>query len=359
MVQSLSLGNNDSHISSASSLGSDSGSPEAITADDFHPRLSIPPSLDAKTVLDDLYGRRSQLWSRDDISAADKLVFSALEVVSGLTCDAITRVLNTIDIENHDAFLGVYDKRDRDKLYGPDTGLLTAGNHSHYVDDPLIVAAFLRFRYMNALKMILGDDSEFKNWHWMPAAKENFFNHRDPLVRKIFRTFFGYTKTVPIARKGTVKDNNFKPGEQIAVRRLEELLGRGDWVNIFPEGTRAFKHGEMNPFKKGVGKLAVEAGENAVFLPFGHDGMENVSPMGAKMEVLDEKTTKPLKDFVRTGQRIQVVMGDPIVLRDMVKGVPHNERSYAEVTEFVRGEVERCMRRAIELNKEALEMADW
>ena len=321
---------------------------------------TIPPQkkVDPEAVHANLTGKRSQLWSRDDISHVDKAIFSALEIAAGLTCDMITKGINKIRIDNHEAFLGVYDKRDRDRIYGPNTGLITAGNHLSYCDDPIIIAAFLKKRYLEAAGILWGDDTAYRLWHWMLAAKENYFFHKNPHIRKLFRAFFGYTKTVPIIRKSSVEDPNFNAAEQFAMQRFEGFLRNGDWVNIFPEGTRQYNHGELLPFKNGIGRLAVEAGENAIFVPFGHAGTERISPMGSKMEIRDENGVVR-HDFMRGGQEIQVVMGDPVVLRDIVKDVPHTEEGYAYVKEILREEVKRCFGKALILDREAQEMRDW
>lgn len=302
---------------------------------------------------DDLSGLPTQLWSLDKIEFWKKAVFSVLEIVSGFTCDALTRLLNEIHIKNAKAFRKIYDQKERHRIHGPGTGLLTAGNHIHLLDDPIIVAAFLNFRYLKALKIVLGKGDGFRDWHWMPAAKENFFHHKNPIIRRLFRAFFGLTKTVPITRGSNGDDTNFKPLEQQAFMRLIELLQRGDWINIFPEGTRAKEHGKLGEFKIGVGKMAIKA-PNAIFSPFGHVGIKEVSPRGVKMKVKDPHTGEVLNNIIRTGQRIQVVFGEPIVLRDLVRGIPDDKDGYKEVAKLLQAKVEECFQEAIRLNQQAI-----
>ena len=61
--------------------------------------------------------------------------------------------------------------------------------------------------------------------------------------------FFRNGKTLPIDRKAGIQ----QPTMQI----VGELLGKGDWVHVFPEGRVSFS-GQMIPFKRGVGKLVCD-----------------------------------------------------------------------------------------------------
>lgn len=62
----------------------------------------------------------------------------------------------------------------------------------------------------------------------------------------------------------------------------EERLAAGDWVHIFPEGTRSRDGGRMGPVRKGVGRLVAACAEaRPVILPFVHSGMQEVLPKGS------------------------------------------------------------------------------
>lgn len=69
----------------------------------------------------------------------------------------------------------------------------------------------------------------------------------------------------------------FQPGLAAA----EERLRAGDWVHIFPEGTRS-RDGKMGPVRKGVGRLVAACSEaDPLIVPFVHSGMEEVLPKGS------------------------------------------------------------------------------
>lgn len=70
---------------------------------------------------------------------------------------------------------------------------------------------------------------------------------------------------------------------------LQSRLREGEWVHIFPEGTRS-RDGRMLPVRKGVGWLVATAaaagGEPPLVLPFVHGGMERILPKGSSLPKL-------------------------------------------------------------------------
>jgi 1-acyl-sn-glycerol-3-phosphate acyltransferase len=108
-------------------------------------------------------------------------------------------------------------------------GLLIVANHVSFKDPPFVgVAAMPRRVYY--------------------MAKEELF--RIPLVG----TFIRKQGAFPVRRGGADRD---------AIRIARELLGRGDTLLMFPEGTRS-KDGRMLPAMPGAGALALEPGITAV-----------------------------------------------------------------------------------------------
>jgi len=326
----------------------------------------------ARDTNNDLLGLRSQLWLKEpeDVCYYDKAIFAVLKTASGIFCDTMTRGLNEIHIENHDKFLDVLysnsrteDKADKKK------GVFTVSNHLHYIDDPLLHAAMLRFRYLLSFMLFLGIDTEYNNWKWTPAEKRNFFYNPVQVFRKMFRTFFGRTKTVPILRGQGL--------EQIAFQKLEEFLQNGDWVHVFGEGTRTRKEGELGQFKPGPGKL-IKRAPNTVVIPFGHDGMQEAIPWGIAKEVYEKQPHHPVTQFLeknfgadyeknkalritdhilrnvlKTRKRIQIVIGEPMDLSKLADSVPDTPEGYMIISNVIRAEVEKCLKRAVELNRRA------
>ena len=290
---------------------------------------------------EDLIGLGSQLWAKGskDVSHYDKATFAVLKTGAGLACDSITKGLNKTEIENHEAFLDLPSKKDRNGK-----GLLTVANHLHYLDDPLLHAAMLDFRYLNSYKILFGDNAEYDDWKWTPADKKNFFYSGIPVARRMFRWFFGRTKTVPILRGQGL--------DQIAHQKLEERLREGDWVNNFAEGGRTRKYGELKPFKPGVGKLTSEAPET-IIIPCGHDGIEQVSPFGCAKEVCEQMPEEVRNKIIQFRKKIQIVFGEPFSLSDLGLEPANTREGYQGIADAIRPRVAECHQRAMELNRMA------
>lgn len=290
---------------------------------------------------EDLIGLRSQIWAKnpEEVSYYDKVIFAVLKTWAGLACDSITKGLNRTEIENWDTFLDLLSKKDRNGK-----GLLTVGNHLHYLDDPLLHGAMLDFSYLNSYRIAFGDYTEYENWKLTPADKKNFFYSEIPIIRRILRWFFGRTKTVPILRGQGL--------DQIAHQKLEEHLRGGDWVNNFAEGGRTRKYGELRPFKPGIGKLISEAPET-IILPFGHDGMEQVSPIGCAKEVCERMPKEIRNKIIQFRKRIQIVFGEPVALSDLGLKPANTREGYQEIADAIRPMVAECHQRAMKLNRMA------
>lgn len=281
----------------------------------------------------------SGLWHKghENFTALDKGIFAGLEIISGFICDSITKVLNHTYIENQDTFLRLYERKNRDGK-----GLLTVSNHTHYIDDPLLIAAMMNLKYLNSSRLIIGDDSEVKNFKWTPAEKKNFFFNTD-----IAAWFFGRTKTVPVQRGLGL--------EQKSWINLQDYLKQGDYVHVFGEARRTRKLGYLDKFKPGIGNLISEA-PDTIILPWGHDGMQNAIPHGCSPEVHKHlKAQNKLPNFIANpGSRIQVVIGEPFTLTEIAKRTPKTNEGYIKIANEIRERVKPCFERAIELNQSAV-----
>lgn len=179
-------------------------------------------------------------------------------------------------------------------------GLLTVCNHVSALDDPLVLAAAI------PAEVIARPD----RMRWTMCAAERCFH------RKLLGSLLKSAKVLPIERGAGLG----QPGVVAAERRL----ARGDWVHIFPEGTRAADPERLGVVRRGVGRLYVEACERArrespgpsgrapLLLPFVHRGMERINSRG--------------KAGLGVGHEVEVVVGEPIDLEpllDCAPGFPH------------------------------------
>jgi monolysocardiolipin acyltransferase len=170
--------------------------------------------------------------------------------------------LNTMTIEGAERFEALAERGGR--------GLLTFSNHVSLFDDPLVVSNFSLPRY--------------ESIRWIAAEAINFFG--SPLKAWVFTA----GKAVPIVRGSGL--------EQPGLAFLEDRLGEGAWVHIFPEGgrTRDPRALMKQEFKSGIGRLMTEA--QPIALPFYHYGMHEILPVGAKLP--------------QRGKTVRVLVGDPI-----------------------------------------------
>lgn len=166
-------------------------------------------------------------------------------------------------------------------------GLLTVCNHVSALDDPLVLAAAVP-------ASVLLDPKQMR---WTMCAAERCFHK--PLLGALLKS----AKVLPIERGAGLG----QPGVVAAERRL----AGGDWVHIFPEGTRAPDATRLGIVRRGVGRLYVEAAERAreepsgsgrapLLLPFVHSGMEGVNSRD--------------RAGLGVGNDIRVVVGEPIDL---------------------------------------------
>jgi len=112
-----------------------------------------------------------------------------------------------------------------DKIPGG-TQVIVAANHASYVDPPLIGGVFPgRLRFL---------------------AKESLF--RVPLLGFLIRAL----GAIPVEREDVQKSG-------AVMKSLLKLLGRGESVILFPEGTRS-SDGRLKPLEAGVAYLSVKTG---------------------------------------------------------------------------------------------------
>ncbi|PYI65272.1 1-acyl-sn-glycerol-3-phosphate acyltransferase [Arthrobacter livingstonensis] len=114
-------------------------------------------------------------------------------------------------------------------------------------------------------------------------AKAEYFTGKGVRGR-LMKQFFESVHSIPVER-----------GEQAAsvhaLKTLLEILGRGEAVGIYPEGTRS-RDGKLYRGRTGVGWLALTTG--APVVPVGIIGTEKLQPAG-------KKTFKPARFTLKFG----------------------------------------------------------
>lgn len=194
--------------------------------------------------------------------------------VVGLFCKVGMQTLNsTVVLDAHKLESAIETRVDG-------RGLVTVSNHVSALDDPLAITSIIPARCFLDLKKI----------RWTLCADNRCFTSR-PLSQ-----FMSWGKVLPVVRGKGV----FQPGMDAALKRLSS----GDWVHVFPEGTRSSTC--LLPMKPGVGRLISEPTITPLVVPFVHQNMDIVLPKGSKM--------------IGVGKTVYVLVGDPIDCSDLVEG---------------------------------------
>jgi len=184
----------------------------------------------------------------------------------------------------------------------PSAPLITVSNHVAALDDPLLLGALLP-------KQECRDTAKIR---WTMCASDRCFKSR--LLSPLFRA-------------GKVLKTERGAGlEQPAMWAAEQRLAAGEWVHVFPEGTRSRDGGRtLGRVRWGIGRLVVSCPEPPIVLPFVHSGMDKVMPRGSVLP--------------RTNQDIEVSIGKPVYIKDLWEawhsGQISNESCYAGVASRV------------------------
>lgn len=159
-------------------------------------------------------------------------------------CKGLMQVLNTVEFHHAERLT------EARALGRP---LLTFSNHVSLFDDPWLMATM--------------SGSRWRELRWIATDALNFFD------TPVKAWFFSLGKGVPIVRGAGLDQPGF--------HFLEERLDDGDWVHVFPEGTRSRTPQELHrPFKPGLAFLI--RATRPLLLPFHHRGMEDILPIGTR-----------------------------------------------------------------------------
>ncbi|KAG0559386.1 hypothetical protein M758_10G098400 [Ceratodon purpureus] len=176
--------------------------------------------------------------------------------------------------------------------------LITVCNHVAAMDDPLVMAALL------PPSLFL----QPKSLRWTLCATDRCFTNA------AFSAFFRSVKVLPLKRGAGLQQE----GIDIALSKLR----RGDWVHIFPEGSRSRDGGKtIGTVRRGIGRLVTDVEKTPLVVPFVHTGMQDLMPVGSK--------------FPKVSKKVSVLVGDPIELDDLIKESTVEFASKAELYDAI------------------------
>lgn len=224
--------------------------------------------------------------------AHQTLISGSLALVSR----TITDLLNHTHVHNHQTFLdvtaGIHGQHGAGgrvaNAFGvpegapssvesgpwPKRGLITVSNHVTAVDDPGAVAPLVPLQWLLQPHRL----------RWTLCAADRCFGN--PLVSAILRG----GRALPIERG--------KGPDQLAMDAVVAKLDSGEWLHMFPEGTRQ-PYGQLGRMRPGVGRLVADARLPPIVLPFYHRGLHTLLKKG---EVLP----------IGFGNRIDILVGQPL-----------------------------------------------
>ncbi|CAK0783341.1 hypothetical protein CVIRNUC_006540 [Coccomyxa viridis] len=156
--------------------------------------------------------------------------------------------------------------------------LITVSNHVASLDDPLLTSALVPAGALLRPQAL----------RWTLCATDRCF------TSKAATAFFRAAKVLPIERGAGL--------QQQGMQAAEGCLNRGDWVHVFPEGTRSMD-GRMRSARRGIGRLVAACAQPPLVVPFVHSGMEQVLPKGAAVP--------------KAGRSIRVLVGEPVAVADL------------------------------------------
>lgn len=216
----------------------------------------------------------------------------------GTLAKLMTDWLNTFEVYNKERLFDAIDKRPQH------VPLLTVSNHHSCLDDPVLWGN-LKWRHFFRTKKM----------RWSLAAHDICFTRMSHAI------FFGLGKAIPVVRGSGVY--------QKAMNFCVDLLNRGEWVHIFPEG-KVNETKEFMRIKWGVGRLIADCKVAPVVLPMWHVGMDDILPN--------------VEPYVPTiGKRVTLLIGEPLDLTEVVQNLKSENRTEIEqrkaITDLIQEEM--------------------
>lgn len=216
--------------------------------------------------------------NQEPVNAEESGMVRMLQAVAvpllGNVCHAFMHGLNYTEV------YGAEKLQEAIKFRPKGQPLITVSNHVASVDDPFVISSVL------PPQLLL----DAKSLRWTLCATDRCFTN--PVTSAFFRS----VKVLPVARG----DGIYQKGMDMALSKLNQ----GDWVHIFPEGSRSRDGGKtVGPAKRGVGRLVLDAEKMPLVVPFVHSGMQEIMPIGSQ--------------FPHVRKKVTVLIGDPIRVDDL------------------------------------------
>lgn len=218
----------------------------------------------------------------------------------GLLAKAFLHLLTKVRVQNLPVLLHAIHKRP------PGVPLITVSNHTSTLDDPLMFGILPTTTLLDTQAM-----------RWSLGAKDVIF------LNPLYSAFFSAGKVLPVVRGAGI--------HQPAMDAAVDLLGRGDWVHVFPEGRITQDSSALRTrLKWGISRLLLEPARPPILLPIIHRGFEKI---------------KPLDRCIRPFQYLDILVGDPVdsaCLRSLHKDGPLDAKvQRMQVVDFVTGHMRK------------------
>ncbi|KAK0548092.1 Lyso-phosphatidylcholine acyltransferase [Tilletia horrida] len=199
---------------------------------------------------------------------------------------------NSFEVRGLDRFLRILHSPERRQSR---TGLLTYANHVSVLDEPLLWGT-LPFRgSVNPLRPAQTLPPPFytsnpaENARWTLAASDIVYKNA------AMAAFFNTGQVLETFRGASP----FQP----ALDRALEILDKGRWVHVFPEGyVNLSRTTDLRRFKWGISRMAMEADRAPVCIPIWITGFDQVMP---------EPRSAP-RWLPRLGASVTVTFGRPV-----------------------------------------------
>ncbi|CAL8099062.1 unnamed protein product [Calicophoron daubneyi] len=233
-------------------------------------------------------------------------------LIGGLVKLAVLR--HHLAIVNHDEFINAWKNRPRSRP------LLTVSNHYSCLDDLLFGSLLSLF-----------DLTRVDRYRWSLAAVDICFTNT------LYSMFFNWGKCVPVWRK--VCDPNtgevIHPGGGVYQPSMNfsiELLNRGEWVHVFPQGRviQPYERCVMakKPLRWGIGRLIAECTVDPLVLPIWHCGFDTLNPS------VKPTVRQTLSCILGKPRCLTIVIGAPIDFSRLRRELSANWFAYQSSAEF-------------------------